>query len=171
MKKLLMLCLVGMAAAAMAAETPIELKTKKNIIAWGSKKYYETVNVTVENGVAKVAVGKTVPDAKPDPYQFGALTKSLKGGVNYKLTFTVKSNANVRLGYTVLLSQKPWTHIAKKVRRAELTADTPQTLEVQFTPQEDIAGWVRVPGLSAVLKEGQTLELSDVKLAEMDSAK
>lgn len=172
MKKLMMLCLIGMTVAVVAAETPIEFKTKKDLSFWGSKNYYEAVNVSVENGVAIVEVEKTVPDAKPTPYQFGIRnSRPLKAGTNYRLTFTLKSNRKATVRYFVQQAGKPSKNISGTVSKAALAADEPQTLVLEFSVKEDVEVLTRLPSLHVVLKEGQTLELSDVKLAEEDVAK
>jgi len=172
MKKLLMLCLIGMAAAVTAAETPIEFKTKKDLSFWGSKNYYEAVNVSVENGVAIVSVEKTVPDAKPTPYQFGIqYRRPLKAGTNYRLTFTLKSNRKAKVRYFVQQLGKSSRNISGPAVKAELTADEPQTLVLEFSVKEDVEVLTRLPSLHVVLKEGQTLELSNVKLSEEEAAK
>ena len=172
MKKLLMLCLTGMAAAVMAAEFPIEFKTKKDLACWGNKKYYQSVDVSVENGVAKVTVAKTVPGAKPTMYDFSIRNKRpFKAGVNYSLTFTLKSNKDAKVKYYVQQLSKPYKSISGKPCEAVLTADKPQTIVLKFSVKEDVQVTTRVPSLHAALKEGQTLELSDVKLAEEEAAK
>lgn len=172
MKKLLMLCLIGMTAAAMAEEIPLEIKTKKDLVFWGNKKYYEAVDVSVENGVGKVTVEKTVPDAKPTMYNFSIRNKrAFKAGVIYNLTFTLKSNQDASVRYYIQLLSKPYTNVSGKPVQAKLTAGESQTFELKFSVKEDVEATTRVPSLHVVLKEGQTLELSDVKLSEEEAAK
>ena len=172
MKRLLMFCLIAMAAAVMAAETPIEIKTKKDFSYWGDKKYYETVKVSVENGVAKIAVEKTVPGARPAKYVFGIrCNRAFKAGVNYKLTATLKSNQEAKVAYYVRMIDKPYKNIGDTTAEAELKADEPQTIELRFSVKEDVDVPTRLPSFQVVLKEGQTLELRDVKLAEEEAAK
>lgn len=172
MKKLLMLCLIGMAAAVMAAEIPVKIKTKKDLVFWGNKNYYETVNVSVKSGVAKFSVEKTVPGARPMEYDFGIRSsRKLKAGTNYKLMFTLKSNQEAKVKCFVQQLSKPYKNISGTIAEAELTAGKPQTLVLRFSVKEDVEVPTRLPSFQVVLKEGQTMELSDVKLAEEKVAK
>ena len=166
MKNILTICLAMLAAAAFAAETPVELK-KNIILGWGSPTYYKPApKVTVADGVAKVEVGETVEGAKSSRYQFGVLCKqTFKAGVNYTFTFTLKSNKAVTGGdVNFQLSGKPYT-IFKRIP-LKLNADEAKTFTLAFTPKEDITAPTRTPGLHLVMEAGQTLELSDVKIAE-----
>ena len=48
----------------------------------------------------------------------------------------------------------------------KLNANEPKSFEIVCTPKADIAALTRVPGLHFAMTEGQTVELSDVKIAE-----
>ena len=166
MKKFLTICLAGLAAAAFAAETAVEIKAKKDVMGWGANSYYQTPPVvTVADGTAKVECGKTVEGAKPSRYQFGALSKmTFKAGVTYKITFTVKSSKPLSGDANFQLSGAPYTVFARVP--VKLNANEPKSFEIVCTPKADIAALTRVPGLHFAMTEGQTVELSDVKIAE-----
>ena len=67
MKKMLTLCLAGLAAAVFAAETAVEPKLNENIPVRAPKSYYLTPpTVTIEDGVAKIACGEVVEGVKPE---------------------------------------------------------------------------------------------------------
>ena len=169
MKKILTIALAVLAAAAFAAETAVELK-RNIILGWGPDSYYKPApKVTVADGAAKVEVGATVEGAKPNRYQFGVLCKqTFKAGVNYTITFTLKSNKAVTGGdVNFQLSGKPYT-IFKRIP-LKLNADEAKTFTVAFTPKADITAPTRTPGLHLVMEAGQTLELTDVKIAEAEA--
>ena len=169
MKKFLTICLAGLAAAAFAAETTVELK-RNIILGWGSQTYYKSApKVTVADGVAKVEVGETVEGAKPSRYQFGVLCKqTFKAGVNYTITFTLKSSKTVTGGdVNFQLSGQPYT-IFKRIP-LKLNANEAKTFTLAFTPEADITAATRTPGLHLILQAGQTVELSDVKISEAEA--
>lgn len=166
MKRFFAVMLTVLAAAAFAAETAVELK-KNIILGWGSQTYYKSApKVTVADGVAKVEVSETVEGAKPSRYQFGVLCKqTFKAGTAYTFTFTLKSNKAVTGGdVNFQLSGKPYT-IFKRIP-LKLNADEAKTFTLTYTPKEDITAPTRTPGLHFVMEAGQTVELSDVKIAE-----
>ena len=170
MKKLLTLCLLGMTVAVMALEVPIEITSKKDVLFWGSKNYYEDVKTSVEDGAAKVLVEKTVPGAKPIPYQVGIRSRlPLKAGY-YKLTFTMTSNQGATVRYHVQQTEKPYRTIGGTLSETELVADEYKKIVLKFFVSEDIEEQIRLPAVMVVLKEGQTLELSDVKLTDEEAA-
>lgn len=172
MKKMLTLCLAGLAAVAFAAEPvveQIELNLKKNIIPWAPKSYYLTPpEVTVEDGVAKIVCGELAEGAKPSRYQFHVRPKkTFKAGVKYTISFSIKSNMAVAkkqwfVGF--MLGQKPYTVYARA--EASLKANEKTTITIVCTPKEDITAQTCAPTVQLVLKKGQTLEISDVKITE-----
>ena len=169
MKSLLTICLAGLAAAAFAAETAVELNLKKNILTWAPKAYYRTPpTVTVENGVAKIVCGELVEGAKPNRYQFHVRsTQTFKAGVKYTITFTVKSSAAIAKGQWLagfMLGRKPFTIYA--AARPALAANEQQTITLSYTPKEDITGSTCAPTVQLILRKGQTLEIGNVKIAE-----
>ena len=169
MKRFFVVMLTVLAAAAFAAETPVELK-KNIILGWGPDSYYKPApKVTAADGAAKVEVGATVEGAKPSRYQFGVLCKqTFKAGTVYTITFTLKSNKPVTVGNAYFqLSGKPFT-VFKSIP-VKLAADEAKTFTLAFTPKEDITAPTRTPGLHLILQAGQTVELSDVKIAEAEA--
>ena len=171
MKRFFAVMLTVLAAAAFAAETAVELQAKKNVVGWGSPKCYQTPPViTVADGVAKVTCGELVADAKVTNYQFSVLTRdrTFKAGVKYTFTFTVKSNMDVKRGYAFCqINYKPYTTFARQ--SVVLTANEPKTFTLVSTPEKDVTGITRTPCLHIPLAEGQTVEISDVKIAEEEA--
>ena len=121
----------------------------------------------MESGVAKVDVEKTVPGAKPMLFELGVRSnQTFKAGVNYRLTFTLKSNQEAHVRYFVRTQEKPFKSISDVFAVSDLPADKPQTLVLRFSVKENTVVPTRLPSIMVALNEGQTLELSDVKLAE-----
>ena len=168
MKSLLTICLAGLAAAAFAAETAVDLSRKGSFLTWAPPSYYQTKpTVTVENGVAKVVCGELVEGAKPNRYQFHVRSmQTFKAGVKYTITFTVKSSAAVAKGKWLagfMLGQKPYTIYTQE--KVALAANEKKTITIVYTPKEDITGPTCAPTVQLILQKGQTLEIGDVKIA------
>lgn len=166
MKKLLTLCLAGLTAAVFASETAVEL-TKQNVIGWGPNTYYQTKPVvTAENGVGKVTCGKLVEGAKIKRYQFSVCSTQLfKAGVKYTISFTVKSNREIKKAPAYFQGhERPCPIFAKTV--ITLPADTERPFEITCTPKKDIAVKTRLVSIHMPLKEDQTLEIGKVKITE-----
>ena len=169
MKSLLTICLAGLAAAAFAAETAVDLSRKGSFLTWAPPSYYQTKpTVTVENGIAKVVCGELVEGAKPNRYQFHVRPQmTFKAGVKYTITFTVKSSEAVAKGKWLagfMLGQKPYTIYTQE--KVALAANEKQTITLTYTPAEDITGPTCAPTVQLILQKGQTLEIGDVKIVE-----
>ena len=167
MRKFLTLCVLGLAAAAFAAESAVEIKTKQDVMGWGAQSYYQTPPVvTVADGTAKVECGKTVEGAKVGNYQLAVLSRrTFKAGTTYTFTFTLKSNKDVSNAYAIFQRNgKPYDWLAHV--KVVLKADEPKTFKLTCTMKEDISVVTRTPALHIPLVEGQTVELSGVKIGE-----
>ena len=170
MKKMLMICLAGLAAAALAAETAVELKLNDNIQVWAPKSYYLTPpTVTIEDGVAKIVCGELVEGAKPTRYQVHVVShQTFKAGVNYTFSFTIKSNIavakEVDMHANFALSKQPYTIFARL--RIILPAQEWKTFSFSYTPTEDINEKTSTPSFQLPLQKGQTLEICDVRISE-----
>ena len=170
MKKMLMICLAGLAAAAFAAETAVEPKLNENIHVWAPKSYYLTPpTVTIEDGVAKIACGEVAEGVKPERYQFHFFSdRTYKAGVKYTFSFTIRSNmavakkVNMHAGFS--LSKPPYTMFARTP--IVLPAKKETTFKFSYTPEEDITEMTNAPTFQLPLKKGQTLEISNVKISE-----
>ena len=169
MKSLLTICLAGLAAAAFAAETAVDLSRKGSFLTWAPKTYYQTQpTVKVENGVAKIACGELVEGAKPSRYQFHVRsTRTFKAGVKYTFSFTLRSNMAVAkkdLFVGFMLGRKPYTKFA--YFQTALPANEKKTITLSCTPEADITGPTCAPTVQLVLQKDQTVEIGDVKIAE-----
>lgn len=168
MKQIFTVMLAVMAMAAMAAETAIELKKKSDVTGYGNSKYYLAKPVvSVADGVAKVVCGKTAEGVRPINYQF-AVRSAMKytAGMTYTITFTLKSNKDVSQSGAAnfQMGTAPYKIFARTAIR--LTADEPKEFTITAQMTEDVAVPTCIPCLHIPLTEGQSLEISNVKIAE-----
>ena len=168
MKQILTVMLAVLAAASMAAETAIELKTVRDVTGYGNAKYYQSKPViTVADGVAKAECVKTVEGVHPINYQFAVRSsRKYKAGMTYTITFTVKSNKDVvKTGVANFqMGTAPYKIFAQTPIR--LTANEPKEFTIQANMTEDVTVNTCTPCLHIPLTEGQTIEISNVKIAE-----
>lgn len=168
MKQILTGVLAVLAMAAMAAETAIEIKDRSNISAYGNAKYYLTQPVvTVADGVAKAECGKTAEGVKPFNFQFAVRSnRTYKAGMTYTITFTLKSNKDVT--QTAVANFQMGTAPYKIFGRTpiKLTANEPKEFTLKADITEDVTVVTCIPCLHMPLTEGQTIEISNVKMAE-----
>ena len=168
MKQILTGVLAVLAMAAMAAETAIELKDKSNISAYGNAKYYLTQPVvTVADGVAKAECGKTAEGVKPFNFQFAVRSnRTYKAGMTYTITFTLKSNKDVTKAAVANFQMGTAPYKIFGRTPILLKANEPKEFTISASLTEDVTVVTCIPCLHKPLTEGQTIEISNVKMAE-----
>ncbi len=176
MKKLAM-CLAAMMAVTgvMAAENVIKsfsFASKKDISAWGSPKTYLKYDMTYADGVATLSIKEAIAEPKSAMQVMPFYNQGFKKGMSYKITGTLKSNAEAQVRFCIQLSGAPYSAFPfapgkGKWWTIKLQPNEAKDFTIDFQPQEDITALCRVPGIHITAKSGTVVEFSNFKVIEV----
>jgi len=95
------------------------------------------------------------------PYSAG-----VTAGKKYRAMLTIKASAPAKIAAQIMDQDKPWTTYVSKA--VDLEADAPVTITLDWTPDKDVKGGLRAPGLFLGLaKQGTVITISNVKFVEI----
>lgn len=167
MKKILMMAAVFLGAAVLTAGDTV-LNTwdlAKGQCALHREKGVE-VKAGFANGAYRVEVLKNLDKKTGNNIQFWCNSNQLKGGVKYRVDFTVKSSADAKITGTVMLTDRPWTRVVGK--DISLKAGEAAKVALEFSLKQDATTAYRTPGLFlGEAAPGTVFEISDIKLVEV----
>jgi len=167
MKKFLMLTAILCTAALTAGDTVLNTW---NFAKQGPSLYRIkaiTTKSSVVNGTYKLEVVKNIDQKKNSAnIQLWCSSKGLKGGVKYRVDFTIKANKDASAPCFVMMTHKPWTSVVNKT--VKLTANKAEHVAIAFSLKEDSKDIYRTPCFCLGMAEpGTVFEISDVKLVEV----
>lgn len=169
MKKMFGFIMLALFAAVTLSAEDTLIKTwplaqKNDAVAWCSAKI--KAESSVKDGVASVKV-TTVNDgaAQFDGQWWIPSRQQIKPG-QYRLDFTLKSNQDITVSSSIMLSKAPYTSLSQKA--IVLKADQPVNVSLSFKTDKDLKDTYRMPCIAfGRMKVGGVLELSNVKLVEV----
>jgi len=166
MKKLLaVLAMSVMTAALIQAEEVILKQNYDRYFVYSVKDVAEIAN-TADGCVLNISgnhgeVGNFTAVQWAAPYSAG-----VTAGKKYRAMLTVKASAPAKIGAQIMDQDKPWTNYVSKA--VDLEADVPVTITLDWTPDKDIKGGLRAPGMYlGQAKQGTIITVSNVKFIEI----
>lgn len=167
MKKVLMMAVL-LGAAVLAAEDVV-LNTW-DLAKGGQSFLHREKGVEAKSGFAdgayRIEVLKNLDKKAGNNIQFWCNSNQLKAGVKYRVDMTVKSSADVKITYSVMLTGRPWTGVVGK--NVSLEAGEAAKLALEFSLKEDATTAYRTPGLFlGEAAPGTVFEISGIKLVEV----
>lgn len=166
MKKLIVIAVMSLMTATLVQAEEVVLKQKYDRYFVYSVKDVAEITNTNDGCVLNISgnhgeTGNFTAVQWAAPYSAG-----VTAGKKYRAMLTVKASAPTKIAVQIMDQDKPWATYASK--GVDLEADTPADITLDWTPDKDVKGGLRAPGMFLGLaKQGTLITISNVKFVEI----